>query len=131
MDPTKHRYRVGERLGGGGMAEVYKAHLRGAEGFERAVAIKRILTGYSSDDAFAEMFIREARLASRLSHPNITQIIDFDRDDDGHLFIVMELVEGRDLKGLAASGPLSVSLFVVGELLRALDYAHRLDDQGR
>jgi serine/threonine protein kinase len=133
VDPTKHRYRVGERLGGGGMAEVYKAHLRGAEGFERAVAIKRILTGYSSDDAFAEMFIREARLASRLSHPNITQIIDFDRDDDGHLFIVMELVEGRDLKGLAASGPLplSVSLFVVGELLRALDYAHRLDDQGR
>lgn len=115
------------------MAEVYRAMLRGAEGFERAVAIKRVLPGLSSDASFGEMFVREARLASQLNHPNIATVHDFDRDDDGCLFIVMELVDGKDLRSLSRSGelPIPIVTHVVAELLRALDYAHSLEHEGQ
>lgn len=133
MGTAADKYRVGERIGGGGMAEVYRGHLLGAEGFERPVAIKRILTGYSNDVSFARLFVREARIASLLAHPNITSVIDFDRDEDGHFFIVMELVEGKDLRALTASGPIppSVATYVITELLQALGYAHHLEQAGR
>ncbi len=121
------RYQLGAKLGTGGMADVFAGTSVGAEGFARPVAIKRVLPGFSELPEFAAMFVEEARLASRLDHPNIVSVLDFDRDAEGRLFLVMELIDGMDLSALAATGllPLGVVVFTVGEVLRGLGYAHR------
>ena len=122
------KYRLDTRLGGGGMAEVFIGSTMGAEGFSRKVAIKRVLPGYSENPAFAQMFIDEAKISSRLVHPNIVSVLDFDRDAENRLFLVMELVEGRDLDALTSSGllPIPVVIFAISEMLRGLGYAHDL-----
>jgi serine/threonine protein kinase len=122
------KYRLDTRLGGGGMAEVFLGSMLGAEGFSRRVAIKRVLPGYSDNPSFAQMFVAEAQISSRLQHPNIVSVLDFDRDAEGRLFLVMELVDGRDLDALCASGPLPypVVIFVISEVLRGLGHAHDL-----
>jgi serine/threonine protein kinase len=122
------KYRLDTRLGGGGMAEVFIASTQGAEGFSRKVAIKRVLPGFSDNPAFAGMFIAEAQISSRLVHPNIVSVLDFDRDAENRLFLVMELVEGRDLDALVSTGllPVPVVIFVISEALRGLGYAHDL-----
>lgn len=119
-------YQVERRLGGGGMAEVFLARRIGAEGFSRRVAIKRILPGASGNSAFASLFIGEARLSSALHHPNIVSILDFDRDPDQGLFLVMELIEGRDLAQLLDAGrlPIPTVLYIIAEVLRGLGHAH-------
>src|SRR5688572_26795058 len=94
------RYLIEKRLGAGGMAEVFQARQLGAEGFSRRVALKRVLASWSNDESFARMFIAEARVASGLSHPNIVSVLDFDRDEDGSLYLTMELVAGCDLAKL-------------------------------
>jgi len=110
------------------MAEVFIGSTIGAEGFSRKVAIKRVLPGYSDNDAFSKMFVAEARIISQLVHPNIVSVLDFDRDAESRLFLVMELVEGKDLDALVGTGllPFSVVIFVIGEVLRGLGYAHDL-----
>jgi eukaryotic-like serine/threonine-protein kinase len=122
------KYRLDSRLGGGGMAEVFLGSMLGVEGFSRRVAIKRVLPGFSDNPAFAQMFVAEAQISSRLQHPNIVSVLDFDRDAEGRLFLVMELVDGRDLDALCASGPLPfpVIIFVISEVLRGLGHAHDL-----
>ncbi|MEJ7602524.1 MAG: serine/threonine-protein kinase [Kofleriaceae bacterium] len=122
------KYRLDQRLGGGGMAEVFLGSMVGAEGFSRKVAIKRVLPGYSENEAFAQMFVAEAKISSQLTHPNIVTVLDFDRDAEHRLFLVMELVDGKDLDALISSGPLptSVVIFIIGEVLRGLGYAHDL-----
>lgn len=122
------KYRLDTRLGGGGMAEVFIASTQGAEGFSRKVAIKRVLPGFSDNPAFAGMFIAEAQISSRLVHPNIVSVLDFDRDAESRLFLVMELVEGRDLDALVSTGllPIPVVISVISETLRGLGYAHDL-----
>ncbi|MGE5183784.1 MAG: serine/threonine-protein kinase, partial [Acidobacteriota bacterium] len=129
---TVGKYRFDHRLGGGGMAEVFIGSTVGAEGFSRKVAIKRVLPGFSDNPAFAQMFVAEARISSRLQHPNIVSVLDFDRDPEGRLFLVMELVEGRDLDTLVASGPLPfpVIIYTIAEVLRGLGYAHDLPVTG-
>src|SRR5258708_780527 len=115
MPGGSDKYRLGRRIGGGGMAEVFHGSVVGAEGFVRNVAIKRVLPGYSNNPQFARMFVEEAKLSSQLVHPNIVSVLDFDRDVDGRLFLVMELVDGCDLEGLAATGqlPFDVINFVM------------------
>jgi len=110
------------------MAEVFLGSTVGAEGFSRRVAIKRVLPGFSENPAFAKMFVDEARISSRLVHPNIVSVVDFDRDPEGRLYLVMELVEGRDLDALASTGPLPIPvvIFVIAEVLRGLGHAHDL-----
>lgn len=132
------RYVVEGRLGAGGMAEVFRARQLGAEGFARPVALKRMSSALSHDETFAEMFIEEARLAALLQHPNIVQVLDFDRDERGTLFLAMELVDGSDLRrildALRRSGrrmPPSIAAFVAAELLKALAYAHELEQDGK
>jgi serine/threonine protein kinase len=122
------KYRLDTRLGGGGMAEVFLGSMLGAEGFSRRVAIKRVLPGYSDNPAFAQMFVAEAQISSQLQHQNIVSVLDFDRDAEGRLFLVMELVDGADLDALAASGPLPfpVIIYVISEVLRGLGHAHDL-----
>jgi serine/threonine protein kinase len=122
------KYRLEGRLGGGGMAEVFVGATRGAEGFSRRIAIKRVLPGFSDNPGFAQLFIAEAQISSQLVHPNIVSVLDFDRDADGRLFLVMELIDGKDLDALNSSGmlPLPVVIFVLGEVLRGLGFAHDL-----
>ena len=120
------RYQMGRRIGAGGMAEVFEGELRGVEGVVRPIAIKRVRAEYSSDPAFATMFIAEARLAAQLAHPNLVDVITFDRDPRGVPFLVMEYVAGSTLSALMRGGaiPPAVALFVVSEMLRGLGYAH-------
>jgi len=120
------QYRVGARLGLGGMAEVFAGELVGTEAFARPVAIKRILPGYAQNPAFVAQFSSEAQLTARLRHPNIVETLDFSRDADGGLVLVMELVQGVNLSALMSAGPVppAVAAFLVAEILRGLGHAH-------
>lgn len=124
------KYELDRRLGVGGMAEVFLGRLVGRDGFSRPVAIKRVLAHLASDDALAKMFVAEAQMCARLLHPNIVSVLDFDRDDDGRPFLVIELVDGPSLAELADSYalPTDCAIHIVTELLRGLVYAHDLPD---
>src|SRR5689334_19455791 len=90
-------YLLDRKLAEGGMAEVFLARQQGLGGFEKQVVVKRILPALSDDNAFVEMFLNEARLAARLSHTNVVQIIEAG-EIDGQYYIAMEYIEGADLR---------------------------------
>jgi len=127
-----------QKLGMGGMAEIYRAKVAGSGGFEKELAVKRILPALSSDAQFARMLINEAKLTVALAHPTIAQIYELG-EIDGLYFISMELVEGATLHDLLflankAGKPLTIeqSIYICLEVLRGLDYAHkRTDGAGR
>lgn len=130
------RYRIGRRIGGGGMAEVFEAEAVGERGFSRRVALKR-LREELLDEGSVRSFVDEATIASRLHHANIVSVLDFGLSD-GRPFIVMELVDGVDLSELENLAqlrrrPLSpeLALHVGVEVCRALDHAHRATEGGR
>jgi tRNA A-37 threonylcarbamoyl transferase component Bud32 len=130
------RYTIGERIGEGGAAEVYRAHLEGAEGFTKPLVVKRVRAALSAEPAIARMFIDEARLAQRLVHGGIVQIHDLGVDD-GAPYLVMELVDGLslaelldDLHDRGERLALAEALHVVETVCDALAYAHRLTDEG-
>jgi serine/threonine-protein kinase len=91
------KYSLLERLGGGGMAEVFRARLFGPQGFKKDVALKLILPQFSDEPDFVRMFIHEANLVASLEHANIVRVHEFDQVD-GRYYIAMELVDGRDLR---------------------------------
>ncbi len=131
---TFGKYQLVERLGRGGMAEVWKAKISGPAGFQRTLVIKRILPHLVEDEHFKQMFVAEARLSARLNHANIVQVFELG-DVDGEFYLAMEYVRGRDLvnvvraqllKGLPPPG---MGAFVVREVCRALAYAHALTDE--
>src|SRR5437762_9811509 len=93
------KYYLLERVNVGGMAEVFKAKAVGVEGFERLLAVKRILPNIAEDKEFITMFIDEAKIAVQLSHANIAQIFDLGKVDDSY-FIALEHVHGRDLRNI-------------------------------
>ena len=127
-----------EKIAIGGMAELFKAQQRGVQGFQKIVAIKRILPHFSDNEDFVTMFIDEAKLAAQLTHPNIVQIFDLGKAGSSY-YIAMEYVNGRDLRTLLRKVreyklpfPEQVAAFVVMKVAAALDYAHRkrgFDDQ--
>jgi serine/threonine protein kinase len=135
-------YELIERIGEGGMAEVWRARSRGAAGFQKTVVIKRVLPSLMARPDFADLLVREAKIASRLNHPNIVQIFDLGEEQEAY-FIAMEYVHGRDLASAIAYRPnpsdcvtdglsLPLRLFIACEAARALDYAHRRRaDDGR
>src|SRR5262245_14466419 len=98
-DQSLHRYELVERLAVGGMAEVFRAKAYGAHGFEKVLAIKRILPDLAADPEFESRFIAEAKLTVALTHANIVQVHDFGRVG-GSLYIAMEYVDGPDLAAL-------------------------------
>jgi eukaryotic-like serine/threonine-protein kinase len=130
-------YSIERRLAAGGMAEVFVAKRMGPHGFEKRVALKRILPQFAIDADFVHMFIDEARLAARLSHANIVQVFDFGQQE-GTFFIAMELIDGSNVNQLLRAValrdeavPLDVALHIAAEAAQALAYAHALrDDQG-
>jgi len=128
MKPAVAKYVYERLLGGGGMAEVFAGRIVGVEGFSRPVAIKRVLPTYSADSTFAVMFINEAQLCARLHHANVIDVIDFSRDEEGRLCLVMELVEGKDLDALMETGPLPLPaiVYVLVQMLQGLGHAHEM-----
>ncbi|MBW2457580.1 MAG: protein kinase, partial [Deltaproteobacteria bacterium] len=123
------------RLGAGGMAEVFLAKKRGAEGTYKQLVVKRILPEHSASRRFRHMFVEEAHLATRLNHPNIVQVYDFFHSDDD-LLLSMEYVEGVDLGKLKRAArktkktlPFWVSAFIAGEVAKGLHYAHERKDE--
>ncbi|MEZ4301870.1 MAG: protein kinase, partial [Polyangiaceae bacterium] len=141
MEQSFGRYRLLERLGEGGMAEVFKAKSFGVEGFEKVLVIKRILPKLAEHPKFVDMFVHEAKLAVRLSHANIVQVFDLGRVDHPtgeptSYFIAMEYVPGLDLASVLArcrklkrEVPLGMAIFVAAEVAKALDHAHRRRDE--
>ncbi len=131
-------YELTLRLATGGMAEVYLARRGGPHGFQKVVAVKRILPQLAQDADFVAMFIDEARVCARLAHPNIVQVFDFG-EHDGELYMAMEYVDGttaaRLVRAAAAKGeevPLEAALYIALSVLRGLDYAHNArDDEGK
>ncbi len=133
------QYEILERISSGGMAELFRARRSGVEGFQKIVAIKKILPHIAGDEEFITMFADEAKLAAQLNHPNIVHIFDLGKIEAGGYFIAMEHVEGRDLRsilhmaretGLRLPVPLAVA--IAAKVAAALDYAHRRrGDDGR
>lgn len=127
-------YRLLERIGRGGMAEVWRARRIGLEGFSKTVAIKRILPELSRSAAFMAELVEEAKIAAQLSHGTITQIYDLGRVGREY-YIAMELVEGPDLRQVLARAQsrgveldVEFSLVVASRVARALEHVHTLCD---
>jgi serine/threonine-protein kinase len=122
------RYQLVRQLGRGGMAEVFAAKLQSLGGFERDVAVKVLRPELASEPEFIDMLLDEARIAGAIRHPAVVQMLDVGREDD-RFYLVMELVDGTDLRSLVRRLPehrlpVEAALFVVGELLRGLGAVH-------
>jgi len=130
-------FEVIRRLGAGGMAEVFLAKKRGAEGTYKVLVVKRILPSYGASLRFRTMFVEEAQLATRLNHPNVVQVYEFyDGGDEGQL-LAMEYVEGPDLGRLLSSAKSRgrrldpwMAAWIVAEAAKGLHYAHERKDEG-
>jgi serine/threonine protein kinase len=131
-------YVLTRKLGEGGMGEVWMGQRAAMGGAAKNVAVKTLLGGRSHTESTREMFLGEARLSMLLSNSNIVQVFDVDEAEDGTCYMVMEWVHGLDLskltKELAAVGerlPMHIAAFIVGEVLKALAYAHDFDNKGQ
>src|SRR5690348_14198331 len=125
------KYLLLDRLAVGGMAEVYTAKSFGIEGFEKIIAIKRILPTMAEDEDFIQMFIDEAKIAGHLTHANIAPIYELGKIGDSH-YIAMEYIWGKDLlqlmnrfRKMRKSMPPSMCAFIGSKMCEGLDYAHR------
>jgi serine/threonine-protein kinase len=135
MTESAQRYRVVEKLESGGMAEVFRAESEGLQGFRKQVAIKRVLPHLSEKKRFIAMFLDEARISAQLTHSNCVQVFDIGVGDNAY-FIVMEYVDGANLKSIAESlkkqgkdFPVQAAAFIAHEICKGLSYAHELTDQ--
>ncbi len=128
------KYHLLERVNVGGMAEVYKGKMVGVEGFEKLLAIKRILPNIAADKDFITMFIDEAKISVQLTHSNIAQTFELGRINDTY-YIALEYVPGRDLRALYEKTrkrsevvPHELACYVMSRVAEGLDYAHRKKD---
>jgi len=128
-------YVLGERLGLGGMAEVFVGRRAGPHGFAKRFAIKRILPDLAKDQRFVSMFIDEARICAGLQHPNIVEVVDFG-ESQGELFMAMEYVDGvslarllRHVAGKRSSFPIPLAVLIARDVLRGLSHAHQASDE--
>ena len=127
-------YKILKKIATGGMAEVFLAKRVGMKGFEKLLAIKRILPQFSENEEFIAMFIDEAKLAAKLTHRNIIQIYDFG-SQQGSYYIAMEYIFGKDLRSILKKSKergerlsLAQCAYIVGEAAKGLEYAHTLRD---
>lgn len=138
-EASRHTYRVGKKLGVGGMATVYDAVKEGTDGFKKRVALKRIHDHLAEDKRIIELLVDEARLASMIDHPNVCQVLDFGVDATGH-FMALEYLDGFTLRQIfeviqedrsIVTDPrhqLVVSRVIAG-LAEGLHAAHELKDE--
>ena len=125
------RYDLIGLIGIGGMAEIYHGRLRGPMGFAKEVAIKVLSTGSSVDDRFSRSLINEAHVGGQLHRTNIVEIFEFDQDEDGRYYLVMEFVDGWTLDKVIQTCidakiliPSSVVIEVITKVCSGLEYAH-------
>ncbi len=130
----QQRYQIISRIAAGGMAEVYRGESAGIEGFRKKVAIKRVLPKLSSNQEFIDMFLDEARLCAYLNHSKCVQVFDIGQGAGSH-FIVMEFVDGADLKEvldhLSKNNkllPVEVACLIALQICEGLAYAHAARD---
>ena len=130
----RDRYTITERLDHGGMAEVFRGVAESMEGFKKNVAIKRILPNLTKNQKFVSMFLDEARLSLFLQHANIVQVFDISKTPDNAYFLVMEFVDGCNLKGLIERQKqkgkridVGHTIYLMIECCKALHYAHSLE----
>lgn len=125
-------YQLKDKIAQGGMAELYTAAYVREDGFKRKVAIKKVLPHLAENDDFIKMFIREARLAALLQHPNIVQIFDFGKIHNTY-FIAMEYIDGLNLGQVMAELqkplPADMAIFVVMKISLGLHYSHAKTDE--
>ncbi|WP_043432724.1 serine/threonine-protein kinase [Cystobacter fuscus] len=130
------KYQLIRKLAVGGMAEVYLAKAAGPRGFEKTLVVKCILPHLAQEPAFVEMFLSEAMLAARLTHPHIVQIFDFG-EADGSYFLAMEYVDGPSLRTLIKRAsaqhlplPPAVCARLISQACEGLAFAHDFVDPG-
>lgn len=128
---TFGNYLLLKKIGAGGMAELYLARQNGVMGFERVLAIKRILPHLTEDADFIEMFINEAKLAAQITHPHVAQVYDFGAVG-GIYYMAMEYVMGKSLSYVLAAGkkrevpiPFRHALYITAKIAAGLDHAYR------
>ncbi len=128
------RYLLIDRISTGGMAAVFLAKISGAMGFQKVLAIKRILPSISEDEDFITMFIDEAKISASLAHSNIGQVFEFGQVS-GQYYIAMEYIPGKDLRTIqkhladdSRKMEVPIVLHLVSRLCQGLDYAHRQKD---
>jgi len=131
----RDRYQITERLDHGGMAEVFRGVAESMEGFKKAVAIKRILPSLTKNPKFVSMFLDEARLSLFLQHANIVQVFDISKTPDNAYFLVMEYVDGCNLKALIERSKqkgrrieVAHTIYMMMECCKALNYAHNVEN---
>lgn len=138
-DTPYGRYRLLDAIGQGSLTDVFKAKSFGVEGFEKTLVVKRLRSELSQDERFVARFVEQAKLAVRLSHANVAQVVDLGRveTDLGYsYFLASEYVAGVDLATLrealsdtGSDAPLGFALYVASEVAKALDHAHRRRDE--
>jgi serine/threonine protein kinase len=128
------RYQLLKRLSAGGMGEVFLARQGGIQGFEKVLVIKTLLKNLTEDQSFIDMFLDEARLAARITHPNVVQLFDLG-EVEGIYYIAMEYIHGEDMRKVwkqayqaNTSFPVHLSARIVADAAAGLGYAHRLTD---
>jgi serine/threonine protein kinase len=128
------KYTLLEKIGVGGMAEIWKSRATGPDGFEKVLVVKKILPEFARDTAFVQMLIAEAKVTSLLHHPNIVQIYELGEIDDQY-YITMELVEGSDLLRVLSRCtreklrvPTEIALYIISEVSKGLAHAHAATD---
>lgn len=129
------RYTITERLDHGGMAEVFRGVAESMQGFKKSVAFKKILPNLTKNEKFVSMFLDEARLSLHLQHANIVQVFDISKTPDNAYFLVMEYVDGCNLKSIVERFKqkqrlieVSHSIYIAMECCKALQYAHTLEN---
>src|SRR5215510_13795323 len=129
------KYSLIRKIGTGGMAEVFLARTTVAQGLYKTLVIKKIHSAYARSRQFVTMFKDEAKIALGLNHPNIIQVFDFGQVGDTY-FLAMEYVEGMDLLRVLQEAakarvrlPYGISAYIVQQLAKGLDYAHRKTDE--
>ncbi|MCB9529894.1 MAG: serine/threonine-protein kinase [bacterium] len=135
---AQQKYSVIQKIDAGGMAEVWKGKATSLRGFEKVVAIKRVLPQLSKNQKFIQMFLDEARLSLYLNHANIVQTFDIGMAESSY-FIVMEWIDGANLKGILEIArergfriPREQAVFVAIEMCKGLSHAHhRKDPEGK
>ncbi len=134
---TLGQYVLGDKLASGGMAEIFHATCVDARRYDRPIVLKRMHKHLADDADFVNMFVDEARISTRLDHPNIVRLLDFQANAEG-LYIILEYVDGPDLlsllKGAArrrTAMPAEIAAYITCHVLEALDYAHTMEIDGR
>ncbi len=128
------RYVLTHAMAAGGMAQIYKGKIQGSEGFERELVVKCILPVWNARSEFIEMFIDEAKILAQLSHPNIVQVYEFNKQLETY-YLAMELIDGMDLRNLhrkvtsdLKTIPHNIICYILSEALSGLHYAHQKCD---